>query len=240
MQKFNLNLMAGLVLGFASVSAHADFVGVYAGIDGAYVKSDTEDSSPNEDTKFAGTYSLAFEHPVPFVPNAKIRYSKYETTDWENISTQMGPATVEGKLEFETLDLLAYYEVLDNIVSIDVGAGAKRVNADLNVTGTLKSNGWQIFATDKYDDTIPGLYVSAGGKLPLTGLSAKAEVFAGKNSNADFTDYNAEIKYDFIEILLVNVGAKVGYRNLKINVDDPADAGELSAKGPYIGLEVHF
>lgn len=236
MQKTILSLMAGAVFGFASMGAQADFVGVYAGIDAAFVKSDTENSAPNEDTKVAGTYSLAFEHPVPFVPNAKIRYSKYETTDWEDI----GPAVIHGELEFETLDLLAYYEVLDNVVSIDVGAGAKKINSEISVVGKSKFNSMQISLSEKYDDTIPGLYAAAGGKLPLTGLSAKAEVFVGKNSNADFTDYNAEIKYNFVETLLVNVGAKVGYRNLKVNVDDPADVDELSAKGPYIGLEVHF
>lgn len=237
MQKTILSLLAGAVFGFASMGAQADFVGVYAGIDAAFVKSDTENSAPNEDTKVAGTYSLAFEHPVPFVPNAKIRYSNYETTDWEDF----GSAVVNAKQQFDSLDMIAYYEILDNVVSVDVGAGAKKITSEVKLTGTSKFTGGQVSFVDNYDDTLPGLYVAAGGKLPLTGLSAKAEVFAGRNSDADFVDYNAELKYDFFTSLVVNLGAKVGYRNLKVTVDDDNNAiDKLTAKGPYIGLEVHF
>ncbi len=240
MQKFALSLIASAVLGLASMSAQADFIGVYAGVDGYFNKSNVSEGS-NTDTKLVGAYSLAFEHPVPFIPNGKVRYSKISnSTSNLIINTNVGPASYDDKFTLENLDMIAYYEVLDNVVSIDLGLGAKKINSTVNYSARAYSTGQIINGTDKYSDTIPAVYASAGGKLPFTGFSAKAEVFAGKKSDVDFTDYNAEVKYDFVETLLVNVGAKVGYRNMKVNVDNSALVSQLTMKGPYLGLEAHF
>lgn len=235
MQKTILSLLAGAVFGFASMGAQADFVGVYAGVDGTLVQSDTTNGDSNNKTKFSGTYNLAFEHPVPFVPNAKLRYSKIDKTTTNIPGLINGvPGHFDEKLSIESLDAIAYYEVLDNVVSIDVGAGAKKINTQVDRTAGLLSQNFD------YDDTLPALYAAVGGKLPLTGLSAKAELLAGKSSDADFTDFNAEIKYNFIKTLLVDVGAKLGYRNMKVNVDDNQDIDQVTLKGPYVGVEVHF
>lgn len=234
MQKTGFNLIVAAVLAATSVSAHADFLGIYAGVDGYFSQTNVSEGS-NNDTKLSGAYSLAFEHPVPFVPNGKLRYSKIDKTT-TNIPALINdePGHYDETLSIESLDAIAYYEILDNIVSIDVGAGAKKINTQLDWTSGALSESF------KYDDTLPALYAAAGGKLPLTGLSAKAEVFAGKSSDADFTDFNAEIKYDFVETLLVNVGAKIGYRNMKVNVDDNKNIEQATMKGPYLGVEVHF
>lgn len=240
MQKINLSLMAGLVLGFASVSAHADFVGVYAGVDGYFSQTNVSEGS-NSDTKLSGAYSLAFEHPVPFLPNAKLRYSKISQSSVDNQEmTPYGLGVYNETLSIENLDAIAYYEILDNVVSIDIGAGAKKINVELNQNGHVVGTNLYGSYDVKYDDTLPALYAAVGGKLPLTGLSAKAELLAGKKSDADFTDFNAEIKYNFIKTLLVDVGAKLGYRNMKVNVDNNPDIDQVTMKGPYLGVEVHF
>jgi outer membrane protein len=122
------------------------------------------------------------------------------------------------------LDAIGFYEVLDIIVKLDVGLGAKRVNDN----------------SANIDKTILAAYVSAGGKLPFTGLSAKAEVFVGKWSDADFTDYNAEVKYNFIENMAIDLGVKAGYRATQINIDDSGTSSNIKVQGPYLGLEAHF
>lgn len=235
MQKFAFSVLAGAVLAAASMSAHADFLGVYAAVDGAFVQSETSNGDSNSKTKLNGVYSLAFEHPVPFIPNGKLRYSKIDKTT-TNIPGNINGAQgfFDEKLSIESLDAIAYYEILDTVLSIDVGAGAKKIKTQIDHTSGNLSESFQ------YDDTLPALYAAAGGKLPLTGLSAKAELIAGKNSDADFTDFNAEIKYNFIKTLLVDVGAKLGYRNMKVNVDDNQNIDQATMKGPYVGVEVHF
>ncbi|XID75681.1 TIGR04219 family outer membrane beta-barrel protein [Alkanindiges sp. WGS2144] len=238
MSTFNLKrglpILAVAVLTMASMNANADFVGLYAGVDGMYTKAD--DSAGQSKDKFNAVYNLAFEHPVPFLPNVKLRYSDFSNTESDGNALYVVDQTVG----VQTLDALGYYEILDNIVSVDAGLGVKRLNTKDAVRVSVAN--LAAVAKSKYDETMPALYVAAGGKMPFTGLSAKAEVMAGKSSDADFSDINAEVKYNFIENIALDLGVKFGYRAMTINFDDDAKTAlrEVKAKGPYLGLEAHF
>lgn len=204
MRQFSIAVLSAVLLSSVGVSAHADtLLGLYAGADG--IVNTGESNNISADNEVVGSYYLAFEHPVPFLPNAKLRYTKLD----------------QSAANADFMDAIGYFEVLDNVVSLDVGLGAKRVNANI-------------------DKTIPAVYASAGGKLPFTGLSAKAEAFVGKGSDADFSDINAEIKYNFIENIAIDLGLKAGYRIMTVNVDDSGTSSEIKVHGPYLGLEAHF
>ncbi|GAC1378264.1 MAG: TIGR04219 family outer membrane beta-barrel protein [Aquirhabdus sp.] len=204
MRQFSLALFSVVLLSTVSVSAQADtLLGLYAGADG--IVNTGKSNNVSADNKVVGSYYLAFVHPVPFLPNAKLRYTKLD---------QSGSNA-------DFLDAIGYYQVLDNIVKLNVGLGAKRVNTNI-------------------DKTIPAAYVSAGGKLPFTGLSAKAEVFVGKGIDADFSDMNAEVKYNFIENLAIDLGLKAGYRAMMVNIDHSGTKSNFKVQGPYLGLEAHF
>lgn len=229
-------ILSAALVTLGSTTAQADFLGLYAGVDGVYSQTSINDNSPTDD-KFNAVYNVAFEHPVPFLPNLKLRYSEFGGT---RNNFQSGIYMVDQDLDVNTLDAIAYYEILDNLVSVDAGLGVKR----LDVSNTLKNTVPPVNITFTADDkqTLPALYVAAGGKLPFTGFSAKAEVMAGKNSDADFNDINAEVKYNVIENIALDVGVKFGYRAMTINFDDDAKSGfdKIEAKGPYLGLEAHF
>lgn len=229
-------ILSTALVAFGSTTVQADFLGLYAGVDGIYSQTSINDNSPTDD-KFNAVYNVAFEHPVPFLPNLKLRYSEFGGT---RDNFQSGIYMVDQDLDVNTLDAIAYYEILDNIVSVDAGLGVKR----LDVSNTLKNTVPAVNITFTADDkqTLPALYVAAGGKLPFTGFSAKAEVMAGKNSDADFNDINAEVKYNFIESIALDLGVKFGYRAMTVNFDDDANSGfdKIEAKGPYLGLEAHF
>lgn len=211
MRQFSVAVLSAVLLSTVSISAQADtLLGIYAGAEGLVNTGDTNHISA--DNEVVGSYYLAFEHPIPFLPNAKLRYTKFDQSGSNG----------------DFWDAMGYYEVLDNIVSLDVGLGAKRVNTDINANN------------NDVTTTIPALYASAGGKLPFTGLSAKAEVFVGKGNDAHFTDYNAEIKYNFIENLAIDLGVKAGYRAMMVKVDDSGTSNDINVQGPYLGLEAHF
>lgn len=222
------------LLALGSTTVQADFIGLYAGVDGMYTKA--EDSAGQSDDKFNAVYNLAFEHPVPFVPNIKLRYSDFSNTE----SSGNALYTIDQSVGVQTLDALGYYEILDNIVSVDAGLGVKRVNTKDAVRLTVGNAGAVV--KNNYDETLPALYVAAGGKLPFTGFSAKAEVMAGQNSDADFSDINAEVKYNFIQNIALDLGVKFGYRAMTVNFDDDSNSSfdKIEAKGPYVGLEAHF
>lgn len=91
------------------------------------------------------------------------------------------------------------------------------------------------------DKTYPIIYLNTEAKLPFTGLTALAEVNYSHMNNAKIRDIRGEAKYELINNIIVDVGAKVGYRMLKIDLDDHQNNDlNFEFKGPYIGLEAHF
>lgn len=213
--------------------AQADVIGVkgdlsYWNYNGeANMAAQTSAPDQDLDRKGSAQLSLAIEHPIPLIPNAKIRYVNLKTQTENEVAGQ--PVY---DLDIDHTDFILYYEVLDNIVDADIGFGASNLNGDVKTLGLNKTD---------IDKTIPVIYGSAGVKLPFTGLSAKAELLYSNVNDTKITDAQAELQYNFIDNLLVDVGLKAGYRILDIKLDDyEKNDLKFNFKGPYIGLDVHF
>ncbi|WP_336954810.1 MULTISPECIES: TIGR04219 family outer membrane beta-barrel protein [unclassified Acinetobacter] len=177
------------------------------------------------DTKGTIQASVAFEHPIPILPNVKLKYTKLDT------ETESNNEFAKTKIDLDHTDLILYYEILDNIVKADVGVGATKLN------GTVK----QFSQNVDVDEYVPILYAEAGAKLPFTGLSAKAEATYTNVNDVKITDAQAEIQYDFVKSIVLDLGAKVGYRILNIELSDLDNRDmKFDFKGPYIGLNAHF
>lgn len=179
------------------------------------------------DLKNKGTFqaSVAFEHPIPIIPNVKLKYTKLDT------ETDSNTDLAKTEINLNHTDLILYYELLDNIVKADVGVGATKLN------GTVK----QFSHTTDVDEYSPIIYAEVGAKLPFTGLSAKAEATYTNVNDVKITDAQAEVQYDFVKSIILDLGAKVGYRvlNIELNDIDKSDM-KFDFKGPYIGLNAHF
>lgn len=213
--------------------AQADVIGVkgdlsYWNYNGEANMAD-QSNAPDQDLKRKGSaqVSLAVEHPIPLIPNAKIRYVNLNTETDHKVAGQ--PVY---DLNIDHTDFILYYEILDTIVNADVGLGATNLNGDVQTLNISKTD---------IDKTVPVIYGSAGVKLPFTGLSAKAELLYSNFNDTKITDAQAELQYNFIDNLLVDVGLKAGYRILDIKLDDyEKNDLKFNFKGPYIGLDVHF
>ncbi|HQV26045.1 MAG TPA: TIGR04219 family outer membrane beta-barrel protein [Acinetobacter sp.] len=217
--------------------AQADVVGVKAdasfwSYDGqANMAAQTSLDDQDLDRKGAAQISVAIEHPVPLIPNAKIRYVNLKTQTENEVAGQ--PVY---DLDIDHADFILYYEILDNIVDADIGLGATNLNGDVKTLGLSKTD---------IDQTVPVIYGSAGVKLPFTGLSAKAELLYSNFNDAKITDAQAELQYNFIDNLMIDVGLKAGYRVLNIELDDYESNNvkndlKFNFKGPYVGVDVHF
>lgn len=230
-----LALLCGVSL--ANVAQADTLYGLYADANYWHAKSDNtvqvaENAKETLKNKTSGQLAInaSLEHGVPLLPNVRVRHVGIK-------ATQKDDADV--KNDIKSTDVIAYYEVLDNVVSVDVGLGAKRIDGSVNVMGKEYLN---------LDKTLPMAYASVGAKLPFTGLSAKAELGLAQGHQASAKDASAEIKYDFIDKALVDVGVKAGYRILNVKNDKvayPSFDGakhpfEANFKGPYVGVEVHF
>ena len=231
MKVLKLSLLA-LGMGLSGL-AQADVIGVkgdlsYWAYDGqANMAAQTAASDQDLERKGAAQLSLAIEHPVPLIPNAKIRYVNLKTQTENEVAGQ--PVY---DINMDHADFILYYEILDNIVNADVGVGATTLNGHVTTLAISKTD---------IDKTVPVIYATAGAKLPFTGLSAKGEVLYSNFNDAKITDAQAELQYNFIDNLLVDVGLKAGYRILDIKLDDyEKNDLKFNFKGPYIGLDIHF
>ena len=231
MKVLKLSLFA-LGMGLSGL-AQADVIGVkgdlsYWAYDGqANMAAQTAASDQDLERKGAAQLSLAIEHPVPLIPNAKIRYVNLKTQTENEVA---GQPVYDSNMDHA--DFILYYEILDNIVNADVGVGATTLNGHVTTLALSKTD---------IDKTVPVIYATAGAKLPFTGLSAKGEVLYSNFNDAKITDAQAELQYNFIDNLLVDVGLKAGYRILDIKLDDyEKNDLKFNFKGPYIGLDIHF
>ena len=60
-------------------------------------------------------------------------------------------------------------------------------------------------------------------------------------NDVKITDAQAELQYDFIQSVAVDLGLKAGYRILNIELDDLDNRDmKFEFKGPYVGLNAHF
>lgn len=231
MKRQRLAKSAALGLVFLAGSAHADAIyGIYADIDywHSSVSGSQASNQHSYNNKGQMMAAVSLEHPVPLIPNVRLRHTSLNAD---------GKQPVTHTLNASSTDAIAYYEILDNVVSLDLGLGAKRISGDIK-HGNVKQYA--------LDDTLGMAYASVGGKLPLTGLSAKAELAIAKGKNSSATDAQAELKYDFVDKAWVDIGAKVGYRALNLDYNKAATPTgatvpyQVDFQGPYVGLELHF
>ncbi|RZG67888.1 TIGR04219 family outer membrane beta-barrel protein [Acinetobacter wuhouensis] len=213
--------------------AQADFIGLkgdisYWNIDGESNIDRKHLNDQDLDRKGTVQASVAFEHPIPVIPNVKLKYTQLDTETESNNTIEELAKT---EINLDHTDLILYYEILDNIVKADIGVGATRLNGDVKQFGTSVD----------IDEYSPIIYAEVGAKLPFTGLSAKAEATYTNVNDVKITDAQAEFQYDFVKSIALDLGAKVGYRvlNIELNDLDKRDM-KFNFKGPYIGLNAHF
>jgi outer membrane protein len=212
------------------------------------VRYKTKDSSNNIDVNqdlgynngSAGVYFLALEHPGPFLPNIRLNYTDIDEDANGRLSkmvvygntTFLANEAVSSRVELKQTDITLYYEVLDNVVSLDLGLDAKhidskaRINGETSGTQNANVSGW-----------VPLAYVGAAFDLPLTGLGLSADGLFSKYQGSHFYDYSIGVTYT----TPWHLGLDAGYRKIKLDLDDFENSfADVEFDGPYAGTYVHF
>lgn len=250
-------LISIAILAASPMLAQADtLAGVYAGAQYWDMQADGAFGSNNRlqeyDLKDEGKGSvwIAIEHPVPLLPNVKLRYNQMDTDGSADVvdfsfggRTFNGASTVDAELDH--FDGIFYYEILDNdLVAIDLGVNVKYGDFKVDITGEVSESGGgtaTVTTREDYKGVIPMLYGAAEVGIPTTGLSVYAEA-----NWVGFDDYNAYdvqagAQYLFIDNLAVEMGLQVGYRKIMIDVEDLSNLYiDADFDGAYAGLMVHF
>lgn len=207
------------------IAAQADIIGGtlevsywHAAYDGDIVSRQANQTvSLDDDLNFDDVggveFAASFEHPVPILPNIKVKHLKLDETansdvvfDFDGISFGVSS---ESDLDLSHNDIVLYYEILDNWVNLDIGLGAKQFDGEFRI-----QDGSNLSVTD-IDETLPMLYANAAFELPFTGLSVGAEVSAVSFSGDSLSDAKLRLRQD-ISLAFI----ELGYRQFAIDVED--------------------
>lgn len=242
-----VSVVAGTLLCVGG-AARADMLGIEGGVGSwqmdpeGYVNYKGDNVDVDDDLHISDSANafiwLTFEHPAPLLPNVKLAYMRVDTDGSGQVtrSFDFGSVTVNvsdqvsSSVKLDEGDVVLYYEVLDNIVSLDLGLDIKIVDGEVSILSTA--------GRDKADFTgaIPLLYARADVELPLTGLSAGVEGAAIGYSGSRISDLTARVRYTF-----GTLAVEGGWRQQDLVLDDVNDVDtDVTLKGPYLAAALRF
>ncbi|QFR48311.1 TIGR04219 family outer membrane beta-barrel protein [Sulfurimonas lithotrophica] len=221
-KKLLLSLL--VVTGFATV-VFADFSRVEIGI-GSWNQEPSRKllGATTTYTKENDVYVWAYlKHPTPVVPNIRIEHASVLAT-----------LTPTSSYEFSQIDVIPYYNILDNTawITIDLGLDFKSISAT--------STNTNIETTD--DIILPMAYLRTRFELPLSGLGAEADIKYVEYSDNKLYDARVKLDYTFDITPIIKPGIEVGYRIQKIKTDELFYSTKLDYEfsGIYAGLILRF
>jgi outer membrane protein len=248
-----LLITSALMTALTATSAHADMLGVYAGghvwdnsFNGSFAQS-AEQTTFNLDDQKQGSFYLAFEHPLPFIPNVKVSKTVLDTHGITPLSQQFEfegqtyqvDTSVDTTFNADYLDYTFYYEVFDNdLFAFDFGLTVRDLSADITLVSVDDATAT---ATTQASGYIPMVYVATEIGIPATDWSIYANGNFLSVDNNTLYDYQVGVNYLFIDNLAVEVGVTLGYRALSLQLEDLDNLyTDMDFKGAYLGLNVHF
>lgn len=249
MKKIAAAIIAPTLL-FTSAAQADTILGVYAGgqiwdttNSGNFGSGSGSQEFAFDDEKQQSFY-VALEHPIPFLPNIKVRENELVTQGSVTLTQDFmyngqgyaAGSTLGSSIDLSHTDFTLYYEIFDNdLLTVDLGVTAKKVDGllavrDAQTENRLQSDGW-----------IPTGYAQVRVGIPATDLTVYGLANAVSVDDSSIRDVEAGIEYRLIENLAVDLNIQLGYRDIMIELDDlDGIYSDLQFKGPYLGLEVHF
>lgn len=150
----------------------------------ADIKNDLRLSEEGE-----GYVYFSLEHPIPLVPNIKVVQTGLTTSGTGNVTTQYdfngvtytAGSAVTTKLQLDQTDYIIYYELLDNVVSFDLGLNAKYVNGKAVVNNNSVT----------FEGYIPMIYAAVELALPAD-LTIGVEASMLEIDDSEISDITAK------------------------------------------------
>ncbi|MFT7008166.1 MAG: outer membrane protein [Colwellia sp.] len=248
-------IIAAGIATLLSASVQADtLLGLYIGghmwanqAEGSFGQGNDNQATFDFDDENQGSFFVALEHPIPLIPNLKIASTTLDTIGGATIS---GSFTFEGEtysansvldttFDASYVDYTFYYELFDNdLLTFDFGLTARDLDSQINVVDTSNTASDSNLSVSGF---IPLLYVNTIIGLPFTGFNVFAEAnFLSYDDNSVY-DYQIGVSYELVDNLAVDLDLTVGYRAVKLELDDIDDLySDLTFDGVFVGAIVHF
>jgi len=241
-----------------STNVQADAIGIYLGgqlwdnkASGTFGDGSSEVDFNLAD-KNQNSFFVAFEHPIPLIPNIRIASTSLETNglttltnnfEFEDASFTSG-SQVGADFDVSYVDYTLYYELFDNdLLSFDFGLTARDFDGDVTVSAQTTNSSGTATQSDSIavSDIVPMLYVRTNVGLPLTGLNLYAQGNFLSFDDHTLYDYEVGVSYELIDNLAVDMNINLGYRAVKLELEDLNDLyTDIEFDGVFIGTTIHF
>ena len=243
--------LLSLVVGGLSPSASADTVfGVYAGagswlqdyrgeIASGITKLDVEDDLAIGEEQ-NNVFYLAIEHPIPVLPNVRFAYARFDAQDQSTLTrtVDFNGVIFPNGTDIETLvdmtqgDAVFYYELVDTVVSLDLGMAARYVEGETEIVSAGDES------TAQFEAWLPMLYAKTRLNLPLRGLWIGGEALGVAYDDESMVDATAHFGWRSP----FGVGIELGYRwyTLDLGEHGDLDSAQVDVSGPFAALDIHF
>lgn len=240
-----------LLTGFMSMPVCADTVlGMTADVDfwnidssGSFADS-SDMQSFDLDTERNAILTLAFEHPLPLVPNFRIKTNDLSSSGDQRLSEDFNFSGIDFSVgldvsvdfEAQNTDFIFYYEIFDNdTVSFDLGLNVKYLDGDIEV----ESNGLR--ASETFDGYVPMLHGAIQVGIPTTRLSVFGDLSLLSVGDHTLQDYTAGVAFKLVESLAVDISVKGGYHRISLELDDLDDIYmDWDFDGAFLGVQADF
>ena len=204
-------ILLATALTLVSTGTQADALALKFGAQGW---QSTAESGPFSVDETAISAWIALEHPIPIIPNFKVRSFDFDAS--------------EQSLVLKTTDYLLYYELLDNsAVTLDLGIGAHHIRSG-EIGGV------------EFEGALPEIY--AATRIPFfdrdEGLGFYAEGVAASLSDIKMTDIQAGLSYSF-SLSAIDLHLMAGYRFTSYEYDgfDDLITADQDFDGATLGFE---
>ena len=187
-------------------------------------------------------YSIAFEHPVPVIPNVRLKRTNLTLDgtgtleedfilDGEVFSAE---SAITSNIDLSHTDLTLYYGLPEFFLDVDFGLTLRQYQGEFSATTELEQEVVDI------DAIIPMVFADVRFDLPLTGLYLGAEANVLSVGDSSLSDYNARIGYSTDVIpFLADLDIEVGYREMSLTAEDDFDA-DVKIDGAYAQIMLAF
>lgn len=192
-----------------------------------------------DDENNANVY-IAFEHPVPFLPNILLQHSAFETTNKNQLSktiifndnTYNVSDDIASTLELSFIDVTAYYEVLDTDLSIDLGLTVRVLDAAAEIKSSTEN------AKNDITGALPLLYGQVRYDFPGDNFYLSGNVNWLSFDDSSMIETKVKLGYQ----LALGLAFELGYRSIDLEHDDDGDDLniDISIDGPFAGLQYKF
>ena len=241
--------IAAFIVALAPVASHADLlftVGAKASVWNAEptgqidddISVDSSNNGLGLDSENGTQLTVFFEHPVPMLPNIKLKQTSLDLSGDGNLTGDFngqvfaGPVTSD--LDLSHTDVTLYWGLPLPLPYVDINFGATARMFD--GSAEVKNAG----ATESVDlnATLPMVYGAVKVDTPF-GVYAQVDVnYIGYSGNT-LSDISYGLGYD-LPVPIADIGLEAGYRSLSMKTDEDLTdiATDVDVSGLYYGASV--